>query len=658
MPIITIEEKYFMEALIVNMSIEFVTIIFFLAILILLSKIENIIIKEDSRSYKYIAGGISLMALMSLMDIFYMQGFFDTIPFMAAEIFFRVSVWIGNIIGIVFLLNGLSNWLPISRTYRRITQENLVRFDIVKKIDQLLNVESRIYQVIKSAVNHIVNDFELDSGAVYLFTQSKESAKLINISHTTKDLEDVLKKIEADINFQSMKNDNENLTRYILEQIDNEIDRPVIIHKLRHNDKTFGLVLLWGNKSKETTQEIEKVVKVSFDLIISRVRQRISKLKDSFNQTNERVNLETVKMLNDNHSIKSVMVTLFQSIKKIMNVSFMSVVEINDNKTINRFSIGSSNTVLQEQYIRIPLNTGVLGHVRNYNNFYYDKNIDNLSYDTFEEIYTSDNAQSIVAIPIKQNENCQGMIVLSSKNQSGFKIKDIKILNTISNILAVFLFKEEKHELGNSQSLTALNTFNFAETFNRSKNESIIINSATKYLFETLKPSVIRIFLFDDDKLFGSSKTLLYEKDIDVVTPGKGSLILSMLSLHNLASQSEEITLYGTELNNKISEVESSQVLCKDIKSGMIIPLRTGLNTVGLISMGNVGNRIYSESDKEIGKIISGKISEVLLANLLENRIDKHIKKLNLQISKNNQELEIPERLTGTIDYEDEKILT
>ena len=107
-----------------------------------------------------------------------------------------------------------------------------------------------------------------------------------------------------------------------------------------------------------------------------------------------------------------------------------------------------------------------------------------------------------------------------------------------------------------------------------------------------------------------------------------------------------------------MSEVESSQVLCKDIKSGMIIPLRTGLNTVGLISMGNVGNRIYSESDKEIGKIISGKISEALLANLLENRIDKHIKKLNLQTSKNNQELEIPERLTGTIDYEDEKILT
>ena len=658
MPIITIEEKYFMEALIMNISIEFVTIIFFLAILILLSKIENIIIKEDSRSYKYIAGGISLMALMSLMDIFYMQGFFDTIPFMAAEIFFRVSVWIGNIIGIVFLLNGLSNWLPISRTYRRITQENLIRFDIVKKIDQLLNVESRIYQVIKSAVNHIVNDFELDSGAVYLFSQSELSVKLINTSNTTIDSENVLKKLEADINFQSMKNDNENLTRYILEQIDNEIDRPMIIHQLKYKDKTFGLVLLWGNKSKETTQEIEKVVKVSFDLIISRIQQRISKLKDSFNQTNERVNLETVKMLNDNHSIKSVMVTLFQSIKKIMNVSFMSVVEINDNKTINRFSIGSSNTVLQEQYIRIPLNTGVLGHVRNYNNFYYDKNIDNLSYDTFEEIYTSDNAQSIVAIPIKQNENCQGMIVLSSKNQSGFKIKDIKILNTISNILAVFLFKEEKHEIENPQSLVALNTFNFAETFNCSKNKSIIINSATKYLFETLKPSVIRIFLFDDDKLFGSSKTLLYEKDIDVVTPGKGSLILSMLSLHNFASQSEEITLYGTELNNKMSEVESSQVLCKDIKSGMIIPLRTGLNTVGLISMGNVGNRIYSESDKEIGKIISGKISEVLLANLLENRIDKHIKKLNLQISKNNQELEIPERLAGTIDYEDEKILT
>jgi len=647
-----------MEVLVMEMSIEFITVIFYLMILILLSRIKNIIIKEDKRSYKYIAGGISLMTFISLMDVFYIHGFFNTTPFIATEIFFRISVWIGNIIGIAFLLNGLSNWLPISRTYRKITQENLVRFDIVKKIDQLLNVESRIYQVIKSTVKHVVNDFELDSGAVYLFSQSKSSVKLINTSSITEDLKISLEKLETNINFQSCGNNKDDLKKYIVEQIDVENDRPMIIHQLRYNGKTFGLVLLWGNKTEDATQEIEKVIKVSFDLIISRIQQRVSKLKDNFYQTNERVNFETVKILNDNQSLKSVIGPLFQSIKKIMNVSFMSVVEINNNKTINRFSIGSSNTVLQEQYIRIPLNTGVLGQIRNHKDFYYDKNVDNLSYDTHEEIYTSDSAQSIVAIPIKQNNNCQGMIVFSSKDKSGFKIKDIKILNTISNILAVFLFDEEKQQTENSQSLTALNTFNFIDTFNRSKDESIIIKSATKFLYETLKPSVIRIFLFDDDKMFGSSKTLLYEKDINVITPGKGSLILSMLPIHNLANKSEEIILYGAELNNKMSEVESSQVLCKDIVSGMIIPIRTGLNTVGLISMGNVRNRIYSESDKEIGAKISEKISEVLLANLLEKKINKHIENLNLQPQENNRELKIPERLTGTIDYEDEKILT
>jgi hypothetical protein len=73
------------------------------------------------------------------------------------------------IVGSILLVGGLSEYLPAARHARRFSRERFRRLELIKKIDQLVAVESRQPDLFAQALQHIMEQYGFTAGAAFRY---------------------------------------------------------------------------------------------------------------------------------------------------------------------------------------------------------------------------------------------------------------------------------------------------------------------------------------------------------------------------------------------------------------------------------------------------------------------------------------------------------
>ena len=125
---------------------------------------------ENRDAYRSIVIGVGLLASVAAAFLAEATGVISGVPFLADSIFFRLTTTIMSIAGVVLLAGGVSTWLPISRAARAFNRTRISRLELIRKIEQVVDVEQRLTAILEKALAHMVNQVELPGGAVYVTT--------------------------------------------------------------------------------------------------------------------------------------------------------------------------------------------------------------------------------------------------------------------------------------------------------------------------------------------------------------------------------------------------------------------------------------------------------------------------------------------------------
>ena len=124
--------------------------------LVAVLKLKRQVSAEGSSSYYQIISGLIILSVVSVAQTYYAQGLLASVPFLSEPVFNDLISWIATITGATFLVSGVTRWLPLSRAYRKYNRERVLKLEFVKKVEQLVGVETRLDEVLDKTLEHML----------------------------------------------------------------------------------------------------------------------------------------------------------------------------------------------------------------------------------------------------------------------------------------------------------------------------------------------------------------------------------------------------------------------------------------------------------------------------------------------------------------------
>lgn len=566
---------------------DLITAIFFLLSLIVTAKLKEQINKESKECFRYIFSGLVIITFMSLTNIYFQLGLFNSVPFISEPLFFKLIYWIGNITGITILISGASSWLPIARMFRLYNENRIKRLDIIKKVEQLIRVENRITVILSQTLKDMTQSFEFNCGAVYVYSQKKKSMNFIS-SHCRDSAP------AFDMTKLNFKNDLSG-TQY--DGYKNEISDyfetesallPDIIIPIRVNKILLGAYLFYKEESIEMSNDDVLNLKIIADIVAGKITSATSILKEKYELSLKSWQEKLYSSINYNKKTDDNIRTVLAKLKEKVSFDYFSLSMIHDDKTVQRFTATSENaSLLNEINIEKFHDTSITHYVFNNNKPVYISDLGEETELLIDNFILKSNMRSLLAMPVEFGNKVSGVVLFAS-----FEIdKYNNIQRTyFSKTLALFanLIQESKKRY-NLKAIERKQSIldKFTKSILQSNEIQSMFNMAATVIARELKPALTRISTYDKQNSFLNSRALLINTPAGRVTPESGSMILSLMSYHRMIKDKSRTMLINQEETElKMSEAEQKQFFGDNLKSALLVPIMANDSVFGVISLG------------------------------------------------------------------------
>ncbi len=329
--------------------------LFFVAAMIVLSKARVRLVHESREGYRYIACGLAVFAFISLARLYVHSGLFDHVPFVSDPLFYRLLEWIGIITGTVFMVSGISNWLPLSSASRVRRELKIKHLEFVRAIEQLTQVESRADRLLTSALEQMVAQFHFEAGAVYRY--SARTRRLYRTATVTSDRALDLSGIELTF-------DPDGWARYRA-GIKPELagiclgfglteGHPTCVLPIVVDERPAGFFFLWA-ESETSLEEDERLnLRIAVDIMArkfaaDRIRLKVQAVKER----ECRVSNMTATV-NQGGRLKEVLPRLAADMRELVPFDVFSLLLLEDDRELmTRFTLGENGALLVEKGLRM-----------------------------------------------------------------------------------------------------------------------------------------------------------------------------------------------------------------------------------------------------------------------------------------------------------------
>ncbi|MCK4460206.1 MAG: hypothetical protein KAW46_00290, partial [candidate division Zixibacteria bacterium] len=253
--------------------LDFMVALFFLMSLVVVARLRNEIRTHDRESYNYLSGGLAVLAVVALMRIYGGIGLFAVVPFLSDPLFFKVLSWIGIITGATFVVSGVSTWLPLARSHRQYGQERIQRLELIKRVQQLAMVETRLTEIMSTTLDYMVQLPGFSWGAVYHCPTGSEPATLLTTSGGVDASAAALQQVEfSESDFHESGQNNMPRVTKAMQKLPQSMVAPSLILPLRCDNNIHGVFLLWTTAGGVSdNDEVRVNLKIAVDIISRKI---------------------------------------------------------------------------------------------------------------------------------------------------------------------------------------------------------------------------------------------------------------------------------------------------------------------------------------------------------------------------------------------------
>ena len=242
--------------------------LFFLAALIVISRLEKQISAVSRESYRLVAGGISVFALVALAALFRGLGMFGRLPFLSEAVFFDLITWIFAITGSIFVLSGLSTWLPLARKEKEAGEKSIRRLALIRKVEQLLGVESRLDAVLSATAKYMVSHFDLRFGAVYKYSDRKKQLRFVAATSKAPSIASRLELASsAPERLERLRKGRPTDLTRLFDEASGKLKNPKAVLPISIDGQPTGFFVLWAGEETELEGDDLMTLKLAIDAI-------------------------------------------------------------------------------------------------------------------------------------------------------------------------------------------------------------------------------------------------------------------------------------------------------------------------------------------------------------------------------------------------------
>lgn len=602
----------------------YVIALFFLFSLYIVVKFKKKLPVQNREGYNSIVVGLTILTLITLANIYYHIGFFKNFPFVSEAVFFRLIYWIGVIFGITILINGVTNWLPLSRSYLNYNKTKIQHLELIKKIEQIIRVETRVAVVFQKSLEYMVELYGLQKGAVYVFSQKSKEMTYITSVVDGENSQGNLNEISFNKEVLWRWEDHPDLSyKRLIKELPSKISMPDYMIPIKINRKNMGAYLLWNKNGNRIVDEDKINLKIAIDIIAHKIKSDYWELKDRFNEEQSRWQETISKKMHPRNGFRNNLNILTDHLSQKVAFDLFMLTIFHDDNNIERFSFSKNNRWLSETGLDFYRAPSIANHIYHHHQPLIINSLANEYNIPIDEVIFKSGMNSVIVYPVLLSNHLGGIVVLASKNSHAFRMSDKSYLERTMPFCKDLIQSKKHHYCINKREKRIVVLNKFMDELISINTLQELFQKAASLIYTVLKPTMVRISTFDSKGTFLNSQALKLIRSIEGVVPAKSSMILSLMPYHRQVRDTGKSMMINQEQTSlKINEAEEKQMFGQNLKSALLIPIKVGNATLGIITLAEMRKwRRYHISQEDIQFVTSmAKLMSIAIQMQLQNK--------------------------------------
>lgn len=572
-----------MEQELILSNIQLVTVICVTSVAAAVLNLKKIINHKSPGSFQAILIGLVLIDSVVVCEILKVNNVFDAVPFINNPVFFDIVYSIGIITGIVLLVKGVSSWMPVFNTFKKLSTTTINKLNLFKKIDQLLLVEHRYEVLLASASELIAQQYLYQSHSAYLYSQKNK--KYILLQNTDTEVKGNEKTPKDTFHSRFLQNILSSEIQ-IVEYIQNAIPMAKVVVPVISKKTVIG-VWIFTTEDKFENEDISNI-KILADIFASKADHLNLQQKNIFSADLKLLQENIEQSVDFNSELQENLITINNLLKRKMSFDIFSVTFLDGSRSTT-YSISAANRFLTAKNQKSSDKNEIESYIISTGLDILINDLENEVNFIVNPLLLKSNMRSFCAIPVFENNKVTAIVTVSAKNRNNFTTQTAAYLKSATNIISALRNNEQQQADSRFKKGIYRNIMQFNRLASNIQENKNLSEAATEFIYSLFQAEFVRISNVDSNNRFINSISLLTANHHKAVPPADAPLLLSLLPVHmdSIKKQRKQIVESA-----EISDIEKNHIYGSDIDTLIVYPviLYNKVNmicTVGLNCQGN-----------------------------------------------------------------------
>jgi len=611
-------------------TVNWLATFFFLAALVMIRKFQSQIRSESSVGFRHLSSGLAFLALATLIRLFYGLGYFSQVPFLSETLFSDLAYWILILAGGALMVNGASEWLPLARQNRKLSQQRIDRLELLHRVQQLVGVENRIGTILATTLQYMQAQMEFSAGAVFEFSAFGDDLTLAALT-TVFPIERLQFEKSVSANFAGRRKEEKivDASRCLVDCLPPGLGRPAVVVPIRVSQRVTGSFVLW-NDAKRVDADDYLLLQLAVNVIAAKIGQESVKPISSPDEYRTSWLAELQQELTRASDTRQRFSLLARRLAKQVPYDNLALALVQRSRSqMTRFSYGVGGQILVENHLPVPPLQAVSSPAYEAGRMVVHDELDAKRQPAYSEIITSGPVRSLLAMPVRVNDDFLAVLTLVSENSGAFgpwereTVQEIQAAAVVT-VMPAIMDAEERRGLARLERVARL--------AGRIGENQLLREPAMEIaglVADETGADVVRVALLDETGAFLESKAIAWSIPMVVCVPADGEMILSLMPCHAQALKNcRTVKVVSTEGANGLTPIEARQVFNEDVKFATIVPLMSGSHAIGTVTVGYIGDtstvaeetgglRFVEAAASALGERIGGVPADNLVSRIL-----------------------------------------
>ncbi|MCP4704638.1 MAG: GAF domain-containing protein [candidate division Zixibacteria bacterium] len=576
----------------------------FLLLLILLAKIRVNTFENNKDSYRYTFGGISVLGVVSIIQMMGHQDLFESIPFLSEPIYRELVLTIGVVSGVALMIAGASIWLPGKnrKTKKIVDSESSSRtLDIENTILHTPNSKS----VLKRFPGMISRDFNFNAHVI--FTRQNRLNKYVCTDYAN--IGDNETKLFQNIDFTYIGAKRQ--AAEIKSKIPHDYYLPILV-----TNRAQIIILFRKNKGETVTDTERKSLEGITRALSYRLNNDYIVKKEKFYSRCWEYSGQIRNILTSKNSISSNLKVLHSVFNQAIGAEYFSLAILGKKQTNPKvYTVGINGNILLDGGNSSIMKNAHFRKIMNDKKSVIVNNINEID-DAADSMFVSCGQCSFMAQPIVLNNQVVAILTLGHSAASHFSQQDLLLTKVMAYSMASAIESElnQRSLFERDRCLAAINGFESA--VKKATDINSILKSAVDLISNNISTTMVRVSILDNFRTQLKTIAVKTARPMADLNTDDSLLSKELTCWHQIVAEEGRLLLINqNDAESRMGKSEIESLLFTGVQSALIIPIVVNDRTFGIITLGEMRaweRTSYNSTTISFCKTIAAKIADTI----------------------------------------------